>query len=131
METVISHYVRIDVKVDQRLEVFLTEETFDLGDYLRAQVKWAVDCPYNRNAVRVKMGWSDEQLQQSPRSSSLLINNFIDEHGDDWFRTNLRPKFIKVKLTRLEILNLGCLLVEAKDRCGKCELCQVIKLITK
>ena len=125
MNTVVSHYARIDIKGSGEFEVWLVEETFDLGEYLNAQIKWAMRCPYNRNGVREKMGWSDHQLDANP---DAVLAHFIEQHGDEWFRDNLRPKFIKTRSTKLEKVNPVCFLVGVKQHCQKCPECLVAKL---
>jgi hypothetical protein len=128
MERVISHYVRIEVRPNGELDVFLVEETFDQGEYGKAQIKWAHYCPYNRHAVRQKMKWSDRELDQNPEA---LLDHFVAEHGDDWFRDNLRPKFIKTRQTRLENVNLRCLSASPEDRCRECDICITINSFQK
>lgn len=83
MSTAINHYVRINLKGNNEFEVWLVEETFDLGEYLKAELRWAVECPYNRNGVREKMSWDDKMLDQNPE---VLLAHFIEQHGDDWFK---------------------------------------------
>ena len=127
METVISHYVRIDI-TGRVFDVSLVEETFDLGDYMRAQIKWANDCPYNCNDLKTKNGWSDEELKrQMVLDPNLGFTNFTEKHGDDWFRENLRPKFLKVKSVKLECINAECFLTQISQRCKGCVECLVAK----
>lgn len=124
-ETIFSHYVRVDINEDGTFDgVWLVEEIFHHSDYLREQVKWALRCSFNRNAVRVKMGWSDEELDKNP---DVLVNNFIAEHGDDWFRENLRPKFITIKRQKLEGVSPGCFFTRIQLQCQKCPVCKIAR----
>jgi hypothetical protein len=126
MGTIFSHYVRIDIKGNGEFDVWLVEEVFDLGEYTRAQLKWAKECPYNRNGVREKMGWNDEQLDKNP---SVLLKHFIERHGDDWFRDNLRPKFIKTRSRKLDSSECAdCFLTNLSQHCKKCTTCRVAKI---
>ena len=124
MDTIISHYVRIDIKEGNTLEVWLVEETFDLAEYVKAQLKWAMECPYNRNGVREKMMWNDEDLKHNP---GVLLKHFIEQHGDAWFRDNLRPKFIKTKSVKLEDVDKECFLAQVNQFCKKCAVCKIAK----
>ena len=124
MKTVISHYVRIDINGEGKFDVFLVEEHFDLIEYSMAQIMWATKCPLTRNGVREKMGWNDYQVDQNP---DVVLDHFIERHGADWFRDNLRPKYIRTKSKKLEEVNPICFLVGIKQHCQKCAECLVVK----
>jgi hypothetical protein len=125
METITSHYVRINITGPGQFEIWLVEEIFNLSEYSRAQIDWAKKCPYNRNGVREKMGWSDSELDKNP---SVLLDHFVQQHGDDWFRENLRPKFIRVRSKKLEGVNPDCFLTKVHAHCQKCHECLMAKL---
>ena len=125
METITSHYVRINITGPNQFDVWLVEEIFSISEYLKAQINWAITCPYNRNGVRERMGWNDAKLDQNP---GVLLNHFVEQHGDDWFRDNLRPKFIKTKSIKLEGVNPNCFLTRLHEHCQKCPECIVSKL---
>lgn len=124
MQTLINRYVRIDITNDYQFEAWLVEETFDLGEYTRAEIKWAVECPVNRHGVREKMGWSDWQLDQNPE---VLFNHFLEKNGHDWFRIYLRPKYIKTNKYRLGEVSSACFLSDVKAQCKKCPQCVAFK----
>ena len=127
MNTIISHYVRIDLKGNSKFEIWLVEETFDLGEYIKAQIGWALKCPYNRNGVREKYGWNDKTLDENPK---VALDYFIEQHGDDWFRDNLRPKFIKNKQVPLSSIKSDCFFSKIQEFCKKCSECMIAKLGT-
>jgi hypothetical protein len=55
------------------------------------------------------MGWDDAKLDKNP---NVLLEHFVDQHGDDWFRDNLRPKFIQTRSKRLEGVKPDCFLAK-------------------
>ena len=131
MEKEICHYVRVDVKTDGTVEVFYVQETFDLAEYVRAQVNWAQNCPFTRHGVRERFNWSDDELDRKPNHPDILLAHFTDHHGDDWFRENLKPKFIKTKTIKLNRFNLACLVAEPQHRCRNCDICIIVHKVTE
>jgi len=125
VKTIISHNVRVDIKGGGKFEIWLVEETFDLGEYLKAQISWALKCPYNRNGVREKYGWDDKTLDANP---SVAVAYFIEQHGDDWFRINIKPKFIKTRQVKLDCTDPGCPFSKIEELCKKCPDCKLAKL---
>lgn|GEM_PF-1857782 len=125
VKTIISHYVRVNLKGDGKFETWLVEETFDLGEYLKAQIVWALKCPYNRNGVRERYGWDDKKLDANP---SVALAYFIEQHGDDWFRDNLKPKFIKTRQVQLDCADPNCPFSTIQDLCKKCSNCRIARL---
>jgi len=122
METVIRHYVRIDLKGGGEFEVWLVEETFDLGKYMKAQFKWALEDPTNRNGVRERYGWNDQTLDANPE---VAVKHFLERRGGDWFRENLRPKFIRIKQRPISGVGPECFFMDINKLCKKCSLCKI------
>ncbi len=126
METIVSHYIRIDFKPEGGFEVRIVEETFDLGKYNADQLAWARDCPKNRHGVRSKMRWSDEEFEK-PEHNSVILGHFIEMHGADWFRDNLRPMHIRIRSKVVSEVNPNCFLTRVHEHCNKCPECLVAK----
>ncbi len=123
MGTIISRTIRVEAS-ESGTNIFLVEVIFDLGEYLRAQIEWAVNCPLNRNGVREANKWSDEELDK-PENKKVLFRNFVDKHGIEWFQINLRPKFLKTRERSLDQVSLECLQPEVHMNCKRCSECPV------
>jgi len=123
VETIISKKIKVDTH-ESGVDIFLVEVAFDLGEYLRAQVEWAINCPINKNGVREKMGWSDEELNKREHRS-IVFAHFVEKNGNDWFHINLRPQFHKTREKKLENVRPECLKPEVHQNCQDCSECPV------
>jgi hypothetical protein len=132
METETCHYVRIDIAENGERRVFYVQEFFDLADYLKAQGDWARDDLLNHHGLRVKMGWSqDRLLDELQKDPGLLFRHFIEYHGHDWFRDNIRPRFVSTKTQLLENPNVLCLTAKPEDYCMRCDICLIVHAVNK
>jgi hypothetical protein len=127
METETCHYVRVDIAENGERRFFYVQELFDLGEYLKAQDEWSKYDLLNQHGLRVANGWSQERLtEELQRDPGILFRHFIEHHGHDWFRDNIRPRFVKTKTQLLENPNLLCLLAQPEDYCRQCDICLIV-----
>lgn len=126
MKTIVERYFRITFSSDGELVVSYVEDTFDLSEYIKAQMEWAKQDLLNRHGVKQKKHWNDQELDMHPDD---LIAHFVEYHGDEWFQKNIRPGFIKSEIQRLDKVNLECLskIKDPEKLCQVCDLCLRIK----
>jgi len=127
METETCHYVRIDIAESGERRFYYVQEFFDLGEYLKAQDEWSKFDLLNQHGLRVANGWSQERLlEELQRDPGILFRHFIEHHGHDWFRDNIRPRYVKTRTQLLENPNVLCLTAQPEDYCLQCDICLVV-----